>query len=157
MPSRTRVAEFVSYVAAGKYVEAISDFYAETAFMKENLAEPRVGRENLIRHERAVLAGLAQMRTERVGPVLVDGDRVSINWVFEMTKSRRQEAVARRTGAAEMERRPHRRRAVLLRSRATQARVVTAAATGSTILRRCVRPLPCATDAAVRSFLESFL
>jgi hypothetical protein len=69
MPSRTRVAEFVSYVAAGKYVEAISDFYAETAFMKENLAEPRVGRENLIRHERAVLAGLAQMRTERVGAV----------------------------------------------------------------------------------------
>ena len=85
MPSRSRVAEFVSYVEAGKYVEAISDFYAETAFMKENLAEPRVGRENLIRHERAVLAGLAQMRTERVGPVLVDGDRVSINWVFEMT------------------------------------------------------------------------
>jgi hypothetical protein len=87
MPSRTRVAEFIAYVEAGKYVEAISEFYAETAFMKENLAEPRVGRENLIRHERAVLAGLAQMRTERVGPVLVDGDRVTINWVFEMTTS----------------------------------------------------------------------
>jgi hypothetical protein len=25
------------------------------------------------------------MRTERVGPVLVDGDFVTINWVFEMT------------------------------------------------------------------------
>jgi hypothetical protein len=87
MPSRTRVAEFVSYVEAGRYVEAIQDFYAETAFMKENLAEPRLGREALIRHERAVLAGLAQMRTERVGPVLIDGDRVTINWVFEMTSS----------------------------------------------------------------------
>jgi hypothetical protein len=85
MPSRSRVAEFVSYVEAGKYVEAISDFYAETAFMKENFAEPRVGRDNLIRHEQAVLAGLAQMRTERVGAVLVDGDHVTINWVFEMT------------------------------------------------------------------------
>ena len=85
MPSRSRVAEFVSYVEAGKYVEAISDFYAETAFMKENFAEPRIGRDNLIRHERAVLAGLAQMRTERVGAVLIDGDRVAINWVFEMT------------------------------------------------------------------------
>lgn len=31
MPSRVRVSEFVSYVQAGKYVEAISDFYAETA------------------------------------------------------------------------------------------------------------------------------
>ena len=85
MPSRTRVAELVSYVQAGKYVEAISDFYAETAFMKENHGEPRIGRDNLIKHERAVLAGLAQMRTERVGAVLVDGDHVTINWVFEMT------------------------------------------------------------------------
>ena len=25
------------------------------------------------------------MRTERVGAVLVDGDHVTINWVFEMT------------------------------------------------------------------------
>jgi hypothetical protein len=25
------------------------------------------------------------MRTARVGPVLVDGDLVTINWVFEMT------------------------------------------------------------------------
>jgi SnoaL-like protein len=85
MPSRTRVAELISYVQAGKYVEAISEFYAETAFMKENHGEPRIGRDNLIKHERAVLAGLAQMRTERVGAVLVDGDRVIINWVFEMT------------------------------------------------------------------------
>src|SRR6266567_1785137 len=58
--------------------------YAETAFMKENGGEPRVGRENLIQHERAALARRAQIRTERVGPVLVDGDRVTINWVFEI-------------------------------------------------------------------------
>src|SRR5216683_7997848 len=74
MPSRVRVSEFVSYVQAGRYVEAISDFYAETARMKENHGEPRVGRENLIRHEETVLAGLLRMRTERVGPVLIDGD-----------------------------------------------------------------------------------
>ena len=53
--------------------------------MKENGGEPRVGRDNLIRHERAALAARARIRTERVGPVLVDGDRVSINWVFEIT------------------------------------------------------------------------
>jgi hypothetical protein len=33
MPSRDRVSEFVSCVQAGKYVEAIRDFYAETARM----------------------------------------------------------------------------------------------------------------------------
>src|SRR5260370_17476949 len=84
MPSRVRVSEFVSCVQAGNYVEAIRDFYAETARMKENHGEPRVGRENLIRHEETVLAGLLRMRTERVGPVLIDGDFVAINWVFEM-------------------------------------------------------------------------
>jgi hypothetical protein len=55
--------------------------------MKEHLAEPRVRRENPIGHERAVRARLPQMRNERVGPALVDGDRVAINWVFEMTSS----------------------------------------------------------------------
>jgi ketosteroid isomerase-like protein len=85
MPSRSRVAEFLSYVEAGKYAEAISDFYAESAFMRENGGEPRVGRDNLIRHERAALATRAQIRTERVGAVLVDGDHVTINWVFEIT------------------------------------------------------------------------
>jgi hypothetical protein len=98
MPSRVRVSEFISCVEAGKYVEAIQDFYAETARMKENNGEPRVGRGNLVRHEEAVLAGLQQMRTARVGPVLIDGDFVTINWVFEMTtrdgKKRRLDKLA---------------------------------------------------------------
>lgn len=80
------MVEFIAYVEAGKYVEAIHDFYAETAFMKENLAEPRVGRENPIGHERAVRARLPQMRNERVGLALIDGDRVAINWVFESSR-----------------------------------------------------------------------
>jgi hypothetical protein len=41
MRSRARVSEFVSYVQAGKCVEAISDFYAETARLKENHGEPQ--------------------------------------------------------------------------------------------------------------------
>ena len=60
------MVEFVAYVEAGKYVEAIHDFYAETAFMKENLVEPRVGRENPIGHERAVRARLPQI-AQRAG------------------------------------------------------------------------------------------
>jgi hypothetical protein len=38
----------------------------------------------LVEHERKVLAGLTSMRTRRVETFLVDGDRVVINWVFEM-------------------------------------------------------------------------
>jgi ketosteroid isomerase-like protein len=44
-----------------------------------------VGRQALVDHERKVLAGLKAMRTRRVETYLVDGDRVVINWVFEMT------------------------------------------------------------------------
>src|SRR5947209_17278907 len=52
MPSRSRVAEFLSYVEAGKYVEAISDFYAESAFMRENGGERSVEGQFFIHHER---------------------------------------------------------------------------------------------------------
>lgn len=85
MPSRERVREFVSTVERGEYVRAIEDFYHPHATMQENGQPPRVGRQLLVDHERKVLAGLKAMRTRRVETNLVDGDRVVINWVFEMT------------------------------------------------------------------------
>jgi len=85
MPSRQRVQEFISLVERGEYVRAIEDFYHPGASMQENGLPPRVGRQTLVEHERAVLAGLRGMRTRRVEAFLVDGDRVVINWVFEMT------------------------------------------------------------------------
>jgi len=85
MPSRERVQEFISLVERGEYVRAIEDFYHPEASMQENGQPPRTGRQALIEHERAVLARLQGMRTRRVEIYLVDGDRVVINWVFEMT------------------------------------------------------------------------
>jgi hypothetical protein len=85
MPSPERVHEFVNAVREGRYVEAIEDFYAEESTMKENLGPERQGRDLLIQHEKAVLSGLKKMATQRVGAVLIDGERVVINWVFEMT------------------------------------------------------------------------
>jgi ketosteroid isomerase-like protein len=85
MPSRERVREFVSTVERGEYVKAIEDFYHPNATMQENGQPPRAGRQVLVDHERKVLAGLKGMRTRRVETYLVDGDRVVINWVFEMT------------------------------------------------------------------------
>src|SRR5258707_3738839 len=100
MPSRVRVSEFVSCVQAGNYVEAIRDFYAETARMKENHGEPRVGRENLIRHEQAVLAGLRRMGTQSVGPGPVYWGFFTINLGFEIKtrdwKKRRSDAISLR-------------------------------------------------------------
>ena len=85
MPTRQRVEDFVSAVREGRYVQAIEDFYAEDATMQENTGPARIGRDVLVQHEKAVLAGLKRMATHLVGPVLVDGDRVVIIWVFEMT------------------------------------------------------------------------
>ena len=85
MPSPDRVNAFVAAVREGRYVEAIERFYVESATMRENLGPARTGRAALIQHEEAVLGALARMSTRHVGPVLVDGDRVAINWVFEMT------------------------------------------------------------------------
>jgi ketosteroid isomerase-like protein len=85
MPSRQRVQEFIALVERGEYVKAIEDFYHAHACMQENCEPPRVGRQTLIEHERGVLARVAGMRTRRVETVLVDSDRVAINWVFEIT------------------------------------------------------------------------
>ena len=85
MQSRERVEQFVQVVEAGEYLRAIEDFYHPNASMQENGAPPREGRDNLVAHERKFLASLACMRTRRVETVLIDGERVVINWVFEMT------------------------------------------------------------------------
>jgi hypothetical protein len=85
MPSSERVNQFVLAVREGHYVEAIEVFYAEDSSMKENLGPERRGRDLLIQHEKGVLRSLTRMATQHVGAVLIDGDRVVINWVFEMT------------------------------------------------------------------------
>jgi len=85
MPSQHRVSEFVAAVSEGRHVEAIEAFYAEDATMKENLGPERRGRDVLIQQERAVLDRLTTIVTQHVGVVLIDGDHVVINWVFEMT------------------------------------------------------------------------
>ncbi len=85
MPSRERVKAFIALVEQGEYVKAIEDFYHPNASMQENGLPPRVGRQTLVEHERKVLAGLQRMRTRRVETHLIDGDRVVINWVFEIS------------------------------------------------------------------------
>ena len=85
MPTRERVNAFVAAVREGRFVEAIEEFYAPEATMRDNLGPVRGGRDVLVEHEAATLKRLNRMATHAVGPVLIDGDRVVVNWVFEMT------------------------------------------------------------------------
>jgi ketosteroid isomerase-like protein len=97
MPSRARLDEFIAVVESGDHAGAIERYYTEDASMQENGAPPRVGRDLLVAHERAVLERTAQVTSKCVWSI-VEGDRVAIHWNFELTdkagKVRRFDEVA---------------------------------------------------------------
>lgn len=75
-------------VEGGRFVEAIEAFYAEDATAQENLGRTTVGRAALVEKERAALTR-NDIVARKGSVLLVDGDRVAINWVFEMTDDTR--------------------------------------------------------------------
>jgi hypothetical protein len=83
MPERQRVEQFIATVVANRHVEAIVAFYHEDASMQENLGAPRRGRDALVEHETRALRRAARVDTHPAKAVLIDGDRVVINWVFD--------------------------------------------------------------------------
>ena len=83
MPTRARLDEFISAVVSGDHAGAIERYYTEDASMQENAAPPRVGRDVLVAHERAVLERVKSVTSICVASV-IEGDRVAINWVFEI-------------------------------------------------------------------------
>jgi ketosteroid isomerase-like protein len=84
MPSRAVVADFIATIERGEFLEALPKFYAEDMVAQENDLPPRVGRAAQTANEEAALQ---RMRFDSIKAVsfLVDGDRVAINYVFEMT------------------------------------------------------------------------
>jgi len=84
MPSRARVDEFIAVVESGDHAGAIERYYTEDASMQENAAPPRVGRDVLVERERGVLARMRHVDSKAMASV-VEGDRVAIHWVFELT------------------------------------------------------------------------
>jgi hypothetical protein len=84
MPSRARLDEFIAVVEAGDHAGAIERYYTEDSSMQENAAPPRVGRDLLVAHERGVLARMSHVYSKVVSSTL-EGDRVAIHWIFELT------------------------------------------------------------------------
>jgi hypothetical protein len=82
MPSQDVVDRFVSTVVGGDFTGAIERFYAEGASMRENQAEPRVGRDGLVAHERGMMAAFKSITAECIGQPAISGDRVAIHWRF---------------------------------------------------------------------------
>ena len=71
--------------AGSNHVGAIEKFYAPDAITRENDQPPIVGRDALAEKERGVLASVASVKTTRLGPPLLNGDRSAIRWRFEFT------------------------------------------------------------------------
>lgn len=85
MPSKQIVEDFIATVVSGQHVAAIERFYAPEATMQENLNPPRRGRETLVANERAALARHREIATRPVDFYAIDGDRVVIHWIFDLT------------------------------------------------------------------------
>ncbi len=90
MPDRSRVEAFISTVVSGDHVAAIADFYHEDAYMQENDEDPRKGREHLLAHEKAALDRIQSMETHPVKNYLIDGDKVVIQWTFDIVDAKGQ-------------------------------------------------------------------
>ena len=84
MPTRERLNEFIAAVESGDHAGAIERYYTEDSSMQENAAPPRVGRDVLVAHERGVLARMSHVYSKAMSSVL-EGDRVAIHWIFELT------------------------------------------------------------------------
>jgi ketosteroid isomerase-like protein len=97
MPSRERLDEFIAVVESGDHAGAIERYYTEDSSMQENANPPRVGRDLLVARERGVLGLMSHVYSKAVTSV-VEGDRVAIHWIFELTdksgKVRRVDEVA---------------------------------------------------------------
>lgn len=84
MPSRAVVEQFIATIERGEFLEALSQFYAEDMSAQENNQPPRVGRAAQLANEEAALKRM-RFDTIRAVSFLVDGERVAINYCFEMT------------------------------------------------------------------------
>jgi hypothetical protein len=85
MPTPETLERFITRVEANAHVEAIEEFYTESASMQENNAPPRVGRHALVAYEAAALARASSVRSACVRPAFVNGDHAVIRWIFEFT------------------------------------------------------------------------
>jgi len=83
MPKRELVDDLIRHTVEARFIEALEKFYHEDAVMQENGMPPRVGRAASIEHQRAAQAATTAIHEITAASVLVDGDRVMIEWHAE--------------------------------------------------------------------------
>lgn len=82
MPRPDTLERFIARVESNAHAEAVEEFYAADASMRENFEPPRVGRELHVANERKVLARARSVQSQCVRPLFVNGDHVVVRWIF---------------------------------------------------------------------------
>lgn len=85
MPTSERVNAFIQTVVSGNTVRAIEEFYHPNASMQENQHPLRSGKATLIKHEKEALDKVESMSTAMPKHVLIDGNKVVIEWDISFT------------------------------------------------------------------------
>ena len=82
MPSAQTLERFIARVESNAHVEAVEEFYTETATMRENQKPARGPRSALADNERRVRERAKSIESICVRPAFVSGDRVVLRWIF---------------------------------------------------------------------------
>ncbi|HSJ15549.1 MAG TPA: nuclear transport factor 2 family protein [Longimicrobiales bacterium] len=85
MQIRNRVFELVARVEAGDFLGAFEEFYSDDVVMRENAGVPTRGKAANRERERAFVGAIRTIHENRAAAVVVDGNRVAINWNAEYT------------------------------------------------------------------------
>ena len=84
---KNRVNELVTYIQSGRIVEAMTEFYADNATMRENNNPPTVGLAANIEREKQFVAYVKQWKSLNVEAVAIDAERgktlLQSNFEFE--------------------------------------------------------------------------
>ena len=88
MSIRDSVERLIQLVERGQFLEAIESYYAPEASMQENGQPPRVGLPQLLENERKAMARFKIIHVSQAASYVVDGNRVAINWIFDVTDQR---------------------------------------------------------------------
>jgi len=83
MPTKETIHRFITRVESNAHEEAVLEFYAQDCVIRENLSEPRHGRDMQVARERALLARATAITSRCVPPIFQAGDHLAIRWVFE--------------------------------------------------------------------------
>jgi len=83
MPSLETLERFIARIEANAHDAAAAEFHHPDVVLRENQEAPRIGRDQQVAREEAILAKAKSVRSTCVRPALVNGDHVAIRWIFE--------------------------------------------------------------------------